>query len=185
MIAQIFKAPRIWPNSVTNFKWLLSGFGLGLISATAIYLVAQKDSIVPDTLDSTQEPVTQILHNSAQPEVDHPAKRFDFYDELPRFEVVIPDRNFLNSSRENPATPTKSEHYIIQAGAFTERTDALRVQSSLALLDIPSYIERVTTKDDIFHRVRMGPITDLVTLRALRQQLESAGVEILEVSTRD
>ena len=168
-----------------NFKWLLSGFGLGLISATAIYLIAQKDSIVPDALDSTQETVTQILHNSAQSEIDHPAKRFDFYDVLSQFEVVIPDQKLLNSSRENSATPTESGHYIIQAGAFAERTDALRVQSSLALLDIPSYIEGVTIKDDVFHRVRMGPITDLVTLRALRQQLESAGVEILEVSTRD
>lgn len=172
-------------NSIMNFKWLLSGFGLGLISATAIYLIAQKDSIVPDALDSTQETVTQILHNSAQSEIDHPAKRFAFYDVLSQFEVVIPDQKLLNSSRENPATPTESGHYIIQAGAFAERTDALRVQSSLAFLDIPSYIEGVTIKDDVFHRVRMGPITDLATLRALRQQLESAGVEILEVSTRD
>ena len=84
-------------NSVMNFKWLLSGFGLGLISATTVYLIAQKDSIVPDTLDSTQEPVTQNLHSSPKSEVDHPAKRFDFYDELPRFKVVIPDRKFLNS----------------------------------------------------------------------------------------
>ncbi len=174
-------------NSIMNFKWLLSGFGLGLISATAIYLIAQKDSIVPDALDSTQETVTQILHNSAQSEIDHPAKRFDFYDVLSQsqFEVVIPDQKLLNSSRENPATPTESGHYIIQAGAFAERTDALRIQSSLALLNIPSYIEGVTIKDDVFHRVRMGPITDLAILRALRQQLESAGVEILEVSTRD
>ena len=172
-------------NSVINFKWLLSGFGLGLISATTIYLTAQKDSIVPDTLDSTQEPVTQNLHSSPKSEIDHPAKRFDFYDVLSQFEVVIPDQKLLNSSRENPATPTASEHYIIQAGAFSELTDALRVQSSLTLLDIPSYIERVTIQNDIFHRVRVGPITDLATLRALRQQLERTGVEIIEISTRD
>ena len=172
-------------NSVMNFKWLLSGFGLGLISATTVYLIAQKDSIVPDTLDSTQETVTQVLHNSTQSEIDHPAKRFDFYDVLSQFEVVIPDQKLLNSSRENLATPTASEHYIIQAGAFSELTDALRVQSSLTLLDIPSYIEMVTIKDDIFHRVRVGPITDLATLRALRQQLERTGVEIIEISTRD
>ena len=172
-------------NSIMNFKWLLSGFGLGLISATAIYLIAQKDSTVPDALDSTQETVTQILHNSAQSEIDHPAKRFDFYDVLSQFEVVIPDQKLLNSSRENPTTPTASEHYIIQAGAFSELTDALRVQSSLTFLDIPSYIERVTIQNDIFHRVRVGPITDLATLRALRQQLERTGVEIIEISTRD
>ncbi len=171
-------------NNITNFKWLLSGLGLGLISATTTYFVAQKDSIVPDTLDSAQEPVTQILQTSTQPEVDHPAKRFDFYEELPRFEVVIPERKFLDNSSENPAIPSESEHYIIQAGAFAERADALRVQSSLAFLDISSYIERVTIKDDIFHRVRMGPITDLATLRALRQQLEGAGVDVLEVSTK-
>ena len=172
-------------NSIMNFKWLLSGFGLGLISATAIYLIAQKDSIVPDALDSTQETVTQNLHSSPKSEIDHPAKRFDFYDVLSQFEVVIPDQKLLNSSRENLATPTASEHYIIQAGAFSELTDALRVQSSLTLLDIPSYIERVTIQDDIFHRVRVGPITDLTTLRALRQQLERTGVEIIEISTRD
>ncbi len=172
-------------NSIMNFKWLLSGFGLGLISATTVYLTAQKDSIVPDTLDSTQETVTQNLHSSPKSEIDHPAKRFDFYDVLSQFEVVIPDRKFLNSLHENPATPTASEHYIIQAGAFAELTDALRVQSSLTLLDIPSYIERVTIQNDIFHRVRVGPITDLATLRALRQQLERTGVEIIEISTRD
>ena len=39
--------------------------------------------------------------------------------------------------------------------------DADRLQASLALLGFESHVQRVTIDDDVFHRVRIGPIGDL------------------------
>ena len=52
--------------------------------------------------------------------------------------------------------------------------DADRRQASLALLGIESRIQRVTVDDDVYHRVRIGPISNLDSLNRMRKQLRDA-----------
>ena len=47
------------------------------------------------------------------------------------------------------------------------------------MLGIESRIQRVTIDDDVFHRVRIGPISDLGQLNRIRRQLRDAQVDTL------
>lgn len=179
-MAQVFRSsPKSAATKGPSWAWLLFGFGLGLIVATVIYLSDWGDAVTPATLQQVPEPLSQKLDSSPETETPHPAERFDFYEVLAKFEVVIPRRKFPAHVDTDSIAVIESSHFVLQAGSFTEHSDALRMQASLALLEITSDIQKVTIDDDTFHRVRVGPITNLVKLRALQRQLKDADVEIL------
>src|SRR5690606_6709904 len=92
-------------------------------------------------------------------------RRFDFYDILPQYEVVVPEvevvtRRSLAAPGATPgatvaapgATVAAPGSYILQTGSFRSHNDADRMQASLALLGIESRIQKVTIDDDVFHR---------------------------------
>ena len=69
--------------------------------------------------------------------------------------------------------------YLLQAGSFNAAADADRLQANLALLGIESRVERVRIDDSVFHRVRIGPLSDLEALNRTRKQLRDAGIDPL------
>ena len=111
--------------------------------------------------------------------------RFDFYDILPRFEVVVPEVETVTRSSEPPAPIAAPGSYVLQTGSFRSHADADRMQASLALLGIESRIQKVTIDADEFHRVRVGPINDLDELDRVRTELRRAGVESLMMKVND
>ena len=74
---------------------------------------------------------------------------------------------------------------MLQAGSFTTLADADRRQASLALLGIESHIQSVTVDDGEYHRVRIGPISDLKELNRLRRRLKDARVETMLMQAKD
>jgi cell division protein FtsN len=68
---------------------------------------------------------------------------------------------------------------VLQAGSFSAASDADKLQANLALLGIESRVQRVTIDDDVYHRVRIGPITDLEKLNRIRRQLHDAHVNAM------
>lgn len=167
---------------------MLFGLSLGLVVAAAIYI---GDRRAPLPAAATAErgpapmPVEPVVESSPDPapsaDEPHPSARFDFYDMLPQFEVVIPEvetnatRNTRASAVEEPGS------YVLQAGSFRELADADRMQASLALLGIESRIQRVAIDDDIYHRVRVGPTDDLADLNQIRRRLWDAEIEFLTI----
>jgi cell division protein FtsN len=67
--------------------------------------------------------------------------------------------------------------YVLQVASFKAAGDAEKLKANLALLGIESRVQRVTIDDDVFHRVRIGPITDLSALNRIRKQLRDARIE--------
>jgi cell division protein FtsN len=59
------------------------------------------------------------------------------------------------------------------------------LQASLALLGVESRIQRVTIDDAVFHRVRIGPITDLDELNRVRSRLREARIEPLLMKVQE
>jgi cell division protein FtsN len=59
------------------------------------------------------------------------------------------------------------------------------MRANLALLGIESHIQRVTIDDDVFHRVRVGPLDDLGELNRVRAQLRAARVDSLLIKVPD
>jgi cell division protein FtsN len=53
------------------------------------------------------------------------------------------------------------------------------MQANLALLGFESHVQRVTLDDDVFNRVRIGPIADLEAAKRTQRQLRAAGYDTM------
>jgi cell division protein FtsN len=114
------------------------------------------------------------------------AEKYDFYQMLPNFEVVVPEKE-KDVKRDLPAT-AKIERpgvYVLQAGSYRNEADAARVAKQLSLQGIDAKVQRVAVDADVWHRVRIGPITKLDELNKLRKQLQAADVDALVIRVGD
>jgi len=112
------------------------------------------------------------------------AGRYDFYQMLPKFEVVVPERE--HGTRATPAAPIQQPGtYFLQVGSYRDAAIAERIRAQLSKLAIESTVQRVAVDNDVWHRVRIGPIRDLAQLNRLRQRLEAADLDSLVVRVDD
>ena len=105
-------------------------------------------------------------------------KSYDFYDMLPNFEVVVPEKDKeVARDRGAGASLAPIERpgvYVLQAGSYRKQEEADRIAAQLKKLGIDSTVQRVAVDEDVWHRVRIGPINDLTELNRLRARLRSA-----------
>ena len=167
-----------------GWLWMLSGLSIGLIVALVVYVrgggLPAPD--LPSVLAVPQSgPAAAVaLEPASAPEQAEPAEAtFDFYEMLPRFEVVIPEVESQARADTTPAAVEAPGAYVLQAGSFRQLADADRRQASLALLGIESRIQRVTIDDDVYHRVRVGPMNNLEQLNRARATLRDNRIETL------
>jgi cell division protein FtsN len=102
---------------------------------------------------------------------------------LPNFEVVVPEKD-REVSRERDTAPAKIERpgvYVLQAGSYRKQEEADRICAQLKLQGIEANVQRVAVDDDVWHRVRIGPITDLAELNRLRTRLRAADLDALVI----
>ena len=114
------------------------------------------------------------------------AEKYDFYHMLPNFEVVVPEKD-KDVKRDLPAA-AKIERpgvYVLQAGSFRNEADADRVRAQLALQGVDARVQRVAVDADVWHRVRIGPISNLDELNKVRRQLRAAEVDALLIRVGD
>jgi cell division protein FtsN len=111
---------------------------------------------------------------TAAAEAEEGTKNYDFYDMLPTFEVVVPEKDREVTRDTAPATIERPGVYVLQAGSYRKQEDADRIQAQLKKVGIDANVQRVAVDDDVWHRVRIGPITDLVELNRLRGRLRAA-----------
>ena len=172
-------------TSSSGLLWMLFGLAIGLSVAAAIYVNDRKPGAdpqpVPQESVARPTPAPQPAPSKAESAPEDPANRFDFYDMLPNFEVVIPEED-LDARPDVRPTPVESPGvYVLQAGSFSSFTDADRMKAQLALLGIVSRIQKVTVDANTYHRVRIGPVTTLEELNRLRAQLRDARVEVMVI----
>ncbi len=167
---------------------MLFGLAIGLSVAFAIYM-KDRDAIIPvqtaarqpASMASTLEPTVQTAQPAAAVPEEPQERRFDFYEMLPNFEVVIPEQE-TNVSQEAAVLPGI---YVLQAGSFRDFADADRRRAQIALQGIESRIQRVTIDDKTYHRVRIGPTDDLDELNRIRNRLRQAKIDVLRIRLGD
>jgi cell division protein FtsN len=170
-------------DSAPGWAWMLFGLALGLVVAAGVYLRNQTSSgrvatPEPRAAAPSAPPAAATARSSRSQTPARPSdeSRFDFYEILPQYEVVIPEvESAAAPARARPVEEPGS--YVLQVGSFNALADADRRQASLALLGVESRIQRVTIDDDVYHRVRIGPISDLDSLNRVRRQLRDAGID--------
>ncbi len=177
-----------------GWVWMLFGLAIGLSVAFAIFMkdrdadiplqtVAREPASMADTLEQPRQTASVVAETAAPEE---PAEqRFDFYEMLPNFEVVIPEQEKNVSPDTQREAVVLPGVYVLQAGSFRDFTDADRRRAELALQGIESRIQRVTIDDNTYHRVRIGPTDDLDELNRLRNRLKQANIEVLRIRVGD
>ena len=174
-----------------GWVWMLFGLAIGLSVALAIYVNGRNARVVARPPAEPQAEVAPAATNAdkAAPAAtvpgEPPPQRFEFYDMLPNFEVIIPEQEADVSTDTTERAVVQPGTYVLQAGSFTEYADADRRRAQLALQGIESTIQRVTIDNKSYHRVRIGPIDDLDRLNMLRTRLRQADIDVLRIRMGD
>jgi len=169
------------------------GFGalVGVVFASAIFLyvggkrqtTAHEAADVPRPDPHRTAPTTDTDSASGS---GQPAEKYDFYQMLPNFEVVVPEKE-KDVKRDLPATARieRPGVYVLQIGSYRNESDADRVRDQLAKEGIDAKVQRVAVDTDVWHRVRIGPIMKLDELNKLRKQLQAADIDAIVIRVGD
>lgn len=142
-----------------------------------------REKNAPKAVVEVPRPDPRPAKEASSGEAEAGAKNYDFYDMLPNFEVVVPekDREVARERDNAPATIERPGVYVLQAGSYRQQTDADRIRAQLKLQGIDANVQRVAVDADVWHRVRIGPITDLAELNRLRARLRAADLDALVI----
>lgn len=186
-MARDYKTRRGRSAAFSGTTGLVIGLALGLAVAGVVYLkdhrldapIANAGKLAKKKSRANEPPET------ADPAGDEPAKSYDFYDQLPKFEVVVPEKDKDVRPDIKPVPETRRGTYVLQAGSYKNFADADRVRAKLALQGIESNVQKVSVDNDTWHRIRIGPISKLDELNRLRQILRKADVDVLVIRVGD
>lgn len=158
------------------------GFGLAIgLSLSVCVLVWQnyRDKETARVAAEQPKPEPRASANASAVDAEEGAKNYDFYDMLPNFEVVVPEKErAVSPERATALTPIERPGvYVLQAGSYRRQEEADRVQAQLKKQGIEANVQRVAVDDDVWHRVRIGPVTDLTELNRLRARLRAADLD--------
>ncbi|MET0658528.1 MAG: SPOR domain-containing protein [Steroidobacteraceae bacterium] len=159
---------------------MLVGLAIGLSVALGVYLYDRR----PEARRAEPEaPLARDEETPAQkpaPASQQAETEFEFYDMLPKFEVVVPESGG-EVAVPNATEVNKPGAYILQAGSFRNFADADRMRALIALQGVESKIQKVTVDKDTWHRVRIGPIKNLEALEETRGKLRAAQIDALVI----
>jgi len=156
---------------------LLLGLAIGLGVAAAVFIYDRRPQKAPAAVPEA----SRKTPGAADDDTADESGKFDFYKMLPNFEVVVPEREKAQSPGSKPAAIDKPGAYVLQVGSYRSFAEADRQRAQLALQGFESRIERVSVDNDTWHRVRIGPISDLAELNRTRQRLRDSDIEALTI----
>ncbi len=190
-MARDYKPRRARPASgLPGWAGALIGLVFGLGIAGYVYLKDQR----PPTAVTTpvRSPKKKPRANHASGETPGSATGAPsaaggdaFTQQRPSVAVGVPP----NGKNGNPvigATPeTRPGTYVLQAGAYKNFADADRIRAQLALQGIESKVQEVSVGNDTWHRIRIGPVSDLKELNRMRAVLRKANIDALVIRVGD
>ena len=187
--ARDYKTARGRPMGASRLRDIGVGTLVGVVLAATLFVyVSDKRAAARDAAPETPRPEP---HRVAPTDPDAApgasTEKYTFYERLPNFEVVVPEKDKEVVKRDLPVTAPieRPGVYVLQAGSYRNESDADRVRAQLALQGIQATVQRVAVDTDVWHRVRIGPITKLDQLNKLRKQLQAADVDALVIRVGD
>jgi cell division protein FtsN len=170
-------------SGLSGVAGFVVGLAIGLTVALGVYLFDRRPSA--RLAQQSSAPLANDEETTATkpaPASQQAEQQFDFYEMLPKFEVVIPEDGGKVAPEAAKGGPVaKPGAYYLQAGSFRNHADADRVRALIALQGVESRIQKVTIDKDTWHRVRVGPITNLQKLEDTRSKLRQAQIDALVI----
>ncbi len=180
MVSRDYKRSKARREPFSGWTGLLIGLVVGLGVGLALYFFDPRTPPPADVIPVDAGPAS--ARDSAGEE---PADRYDYYDMLPNFEVVVPEREAAVARGQPATTVERAGSYVLQVGSYRKPEEADRVRAQLALQGIESKVQRVSVDNDTWHRVRVGPITDLKEVNRVRDRLREAEMDVLLIRVGD
>ena len=188
-MARDYKTKRGRRSGFSGWVGAVCGLALGLAVAGIVYI---KDHRPDAPIVRANKADKRKSHGYELPDseagdsaAEEPAKSYDFYDMLPKFEVVVPEKDKEVRPDTKSVPETRRGTYVLQAGSYKNFADADRVRAKLALQGVESKVQKVSVDNDTWHRIRIGPISKLDELNRLRQILRKADVDALVIRVGD
>lgn len=160
------------------FSGLLVGLVLGvsLSVALALFITGGKSPfenkvtpaaiIEPETLEVPDATQADTGNESGQ-------ARFDFYTILPGTETQVTEQEI---KQKESAAIAVTESYFLQVGAFQTEQEADNMKARLALQGIEAIVQTAEIPEKgTWHRVRVGPFSDINQINQSRSQLVDNG----------
>jgi len=187
--ARDYKTRRRKNTGFSGWTGVLCGLAVGLGVAAVVYIkdhrpdaqIARAGKADKKKPRSTEPPDAEAGDSGTEDS----AKSYAFYDMLPKFEVVVPEKDKDVRPDVKSVPETRRGTYVLQAGSYKNFADADRVRAQLALQGIESKVQKVSVDNDTWHRIRIGPISKLNELNRLRQILRKADVDVLVIRVGD
>jgi len=187
--ARDYKTKRRKNTGFSGWTGVLCGLAVGLGVAGIVYIkdhrpdaqIVRVGKADKKKSRSNEPPDTETGDSS----MEDSAKSYAFYDMLPKFEVVVPEKEKDVRPDIKSVPETRRGTYVLQAGSYKNFADADRVRAQLALQGVESKVQKVSVDNDTWHRIRIGPISKLDELNRLRQTLRKADVDVLVIRVGD
>lgn len=167
--------------------WAVTGLTVGLLVAFLVFLQMRpkqaEPQAAPQALAVPPEPPPQ----AAKPEPKRtaskppPKPRFDFYNLLPEMEVIVPDEDIQGEPMQEGVKQVEQPGtYLLQAGSFRSRQQADQLRAKLGLLGLETSVQTVNVDNSqTWHRVRVGPFSNLNELNDARALLRKNGIDAI------
>jgi cell division protein FtsN len=183
-------------SGAPGWIWLLAGLLIGLGGAWFLFARGYIPQPAPETVESE---ATAPAESAAEEDEIAPARRepkksqYDFFTVLPEMEVVVPEAELSERTREQARTetardtaaapaaaaPASGDQYLLQVGSFRAAGDAEQLKARLALLGITARVQTVTVNEATWHRVRVGPVSGARQAEEMRRRLSDNGIDSL------
>jgi cell division protein FtsN len=188
-MARNFKPKRKSTGGFSGWSGLMLGLGVGLAIAGVVYIKDHRPDAAVARAAKAEKKKPRAYEapdpDGADTTAAEDSAKYDFYDRLPKFEVVVPEKEKDVRPDIRAVPETRRGTYVLQAGSYKNFADADRVRAQLALQGIESKVQKVSVDNDTWHRIRIGPISKLDELNRLRTILRKADVDVLVIRVGD
>lgn len=209
--ASRYQAPPKKP--VPGWVWLTCGLLVGGFVMFLMQLKPGQDSIQRDKTEQAAPSKTQPA-NVPPKKSEPAKPKYDFYTLLPESEVIVPpdaitaqapapkplsaeEAAKLDAARAQalldgktpPEAPVVAKapvttEFFLQAGSFRKREDADKVRAQIILLGQSVQIESGTVREEIWHRVLVGPFANREQLGQAQKAMAANGFSNLLLQQR-
>ncbi|MGB4497580.1 MAG: SPOR domain-containing protein [Methylococcaceae bacterium] len=162
---------------------------------------AVQPSLSPEAVENLEHP-PEALPTEVQNELANEAPQFEFYTMLSEKEVLVPEYEIVSRTQQEKvstpvaiatspivdATPldipsetsTKSNAtYMMQAGSFKNSVDAEKMRANLEAMGIEARVEKGKVGETIYHRIKLGPYTQMTSVSTIRARLKQSGIDVI------
>jgi cell division protein FtsN len=181
-MARDYKPKRKRPGSgFPGWIGALCGLAAGLVIAAAVYVKDHR----PEAPGVKVAPKIDKKRSRGGDSPDTDSADAGAPDDSAKFEVVVPEKDKDVRPDTRAVPETRNGTYVLQAGSYKNFADADRVRAKLALQGVESKVQKVSVDNDTWHRIRIGPISNLDELNRLRSILRKADVDVLVIRVGD